>query len=306
MELNTILIALGVVALIILVVHGIWANRREKSRYFKNAETFTKDSRLREPPASIKTAQHSPVFDSTEKQDVLATQQSTLNFEGAQDIKDEDNLDRIKISIPNTQSSYMDGYDGEPKQNNYSEENVLQVSMTSSNVENISATAEFSHHSHMNMTQDTVNASSPELKQDVVASSEPQTKPEFLMLYVVAADGFTFAGEKLAKILDELGFIFGDKYIYHRHSDLSINSPVLFSLANIEQPGTFPYSMQDFFTVGVALFIQFPSEGNDLANLRMMIRAAKCIAEELQGFVLTREQSIFDDNAEHLYLSYVR
>lgn len=56
MDLNTILIILGIIALIILVVHGLWANRREKSQYFKSANTFTRDSRLREPPAHIQSA----------------------------------------------------------------------------------------------------------------------------------------------------------------------------------------------------------------------------------------------------------
>ena len=34
MDLNTILIILGIIALIGLVGHGIWSNRREKSLYF--------------------------------------------------------------------------------------------------------------------------------------------------------------------------------------------------------------------------------------------------------------------------------
>lgn len=42
MDLNTILIILGVIALIALVVHGLWSNRREKSKYFKNANAFNR------------------------------------------------------------------------------------------------------------------------------------------------------------------------------------------------------------------------------------------------------------------------
>ena len=86
--------------------------------------------------------------------------------------------------------------------------------------------------------------------------------------------------------------------------DLSVASPVLFSVANIEQPGTFDYyNMAEFSTMGVVLFMQLPSPGNNLANLRMMIRAAKTIAEDLGGVVLTDQQEIFDDMAEQDYLS---
>ena len=43
MDLNTILIILGVIALLALVAHGIWSNRREKSQYFQNANTFSQN-----------------------------------------------------------------------------------------------------------------------------------------------------------------------------------------------------------------------------------------------------------------------
>ena len=56
MDLNTILIILGVAALIALVAHGLWSNRREKSKYFKNAGTFNRAS----TPASIQ--RHSTAF----------------------------------------------------------------------------------------------------------------------------------------------------------------------------------------------------------------------------------------------------
>jgi len=43
MDLNTILIIAGVVVLIGLVAHGLWANRREKSKYFESANAFERD-----------------------------------------------------------------------------------------------------------------------------------------------------------------------------------------------------------------------------------------------------------------------
>lgn len=44
MDLNTILIIAGVVVLIGLVAHGLWANRREKSKYFESANAFERDA----------------------------------------------------------------------------------------------------------------------------------------------------------------------------------------------------------------------------------------------------------------------
>ena len=94
--------------------------------------------------------------------------------------------------------------------------------------------------------------------------------------------------------------------MYHRHLDLSLASPVLFSVANLEQPGTFDtYNLVDFSTMGIVFFMQLPSPGNNLSNLRMMIRSAHTLAEDLQGIVLTEEQEIFDENAEQTYLARV-
>ena len=52
--------------------------------------------------------------------------------------------------------------------------------------------------------------------------------------------------------LENLGFILGKDEMYHRHLDLSVASPVLFSVANLEQPGTFnAYNLAEFNTIGI-------------------------------------------------------
>ena len=68
----------------------------------------------------------------------------------------------------------------------------------------------------------------------------------------------------------------------------------LFSVANIEQPGTFDYyNMAEFSTMGVVLFMQLPSPGNNLANLTYDDSCRrKPIAEDLGGVVLTDQQEI--------------
>lgn len=60
--------------------------------------------------------------------------------------------------------------------------------------------------------------------------------PLLLLFTLYLMNNVIFNGALIAQVLDDLGFCFGEKQIYHRHLDLSINSPILFSVANIEKP----------------------------------------------------------------------
>ena len=93
--------------------------------------------------------------------------------------------------------------------------------------------------------------------------------------------------------------------MYHRHFDLSVASPTLFSVANLQDDGAFNPYQPEFTTIGVALFMKLPSPGNDLANLKLMIRAAKTLAEDLGGSILTEDEQIFDAVQEQAYLARV-
>ncbi|QLB13772.1 cell division protein ZipA [Bisgaardia hudsonensis] len=350
MDLNTILIILGIVALILLIVHGIWSNRKEKSQYFQNEKTFTQSARIREPQELSHNIHSESV---TEEITELESKQHSLDFDNethlnttrAQHLEQE--IDKIKITLPKSSSKQV---------NTPIESSHYDISqLTNASITEIEYSAD---------PEEGINSSSPEIReqlskiaQDHIASEDkieypmysrpkPQYKTEqsvislptdtkeksvetdsnimqekqseqvnsedsniegnFIMLYVVAPENREFNGANIAQVLDDLGFIYGEKQIYHRHLDLSITSPILFSVANIQQPGTFdPDNMVDFYTIGLAVFMQLPSYGNDLANLRLMIRATKTIAEELNGFVLTDKQEIFTDEVEQDYLNRV-
>ncbi|AET16928.1 TPA: cell division protein ZipA [Pasteurella multocida] len=323
MDLNTILIILGIIALIILVVHGLWANRREKSQYFKSANTFTRDSRLREPPAHIQSA-------SEEKKDAntstptaeVSPAQRTFAFEAEKQFAHEQQaveqaIENIKITLPKEEQPYQAKIEPDTPPTSPALTTIAEVENYANQEEGIDTHSEQLRQQLADLAQQSPSVTLAALQEEqALMESQAQqqasenvsqdTDATFIMMYVVAPENYQFQGARLAKILDELGFLFGEHNIYHRHSDLSVNSPVLFSVANIEQPGTFDYNMHDFSTVGIALFMQLPSEGNDLMNLRMMIRAAKSIAEDLGGFVLTDQQAIFDDQAEKAYLDKVR
>ena len=94
--------------------------------------------------------------------------------------------------------------------------------------------------------------------------------------------------------------------MYHRHFDLSVASPVLFSVATLNNPVRLIITIWlEFSTMGVVLFMQLPSPGNNLANFTYDDSRSETIAEDLGGVVLTDQQEIFDDVAEQDYLSRI-
>lgn len=317
MDLNTILIILGVVALIALVAHGLWSNHREKSKYFKNSTTFdrsfTQEQQSREQQefsGAVIQNTPSPALAQKVRQPSFEENQATSQVDYRQT---ERTVDDIKISIPNVEPA------PEPVRVEYdmkqAEAKPNPATMT---LEQLEAQAN---------ELEGINPSSPELREQLSqmslgeldgikstvhfneartleANTEKQTSG-YIQLYVVSPQHREFHGLRLIQSLENLGFIFGEHNMYHRHFDLSVASPTLFSVANLQDDGGFnPYNTE-FNTIGLALFMKLPSPGNDLANLKLMIRAAKTLAEDLGGSVLTEDEQIFDDYQEQRYLSRV-
>src|SRR5690606_11601019 len=84
----------------------------------------------------------------------------------------------------------------------------------------------------------------------------------------------TIEGAILMQQMTELGFKFGDFDIFHRHVDTAGNGPVLFSLANMFNPGSFNIdAIETFHTEGVALFLALPIKSNSLQAFNMMHNA---------------------------------
>ena len=338
MDLNTILIILGVIALLALVAHGIWSNRREKSQYFQNANTFSQNHQPNrftapnqaarpsaEPPIANKPV-HSFVEENLPQQQNLDFDTTAPNSTGTQSI--ERAVDEIKITLPSgmsnnsvepqyqssqpTQSAVFNSPEQQPDTLNAMTQSSVQFqSYADTNRVSVTQMEEEYQTPTVSLTPVETERPHEEISQNHVAetveNNAPKgSKPPFVMLYVVAPENREFHGARLAQALEGLGFIFGDRHIYHRHLDLTPSSPVLFSLANLRQPNTFnPYDMENFSTVGIVLFMELPSPGNDIVNLKTMIRAARNLADELGGFVLTDKQEIFNDHTEQEYLASV-
>ncbi len=109
-------------------------------------------------------------------------------------------------------------------------------------------------------------------EDEPVLTEEPE---EVIVLHVIG----DIQGAILLQQMTELGFKFGEFDIFHRHVDTAGNGPVLFSLANMFNPGSFDIDrIETFQTEGVALFLALPIKGDSKQAFTMMHNAASKLA----------------------------
>lgn len=148
-----------------------------------------------------------------------------------------------------------------------------------------------------------VNAE-PEPEEEAPAATEPA---EVLILYVLLPEHAQMQGPDLLSSLLTLGFKYGEMDIFHRHQDSAGSGPVLFSLANMFNPGTFDLENIDkLSTRGVSLFMTLPGPGEPLGNFNLMHNAAKKLAEEFGGQVLDGQRSVLTVQTVRHYVDKIR
>jgi cell division protein ZipA len=135
------------------------------------------------------------------------------------------------------------------------------------------------------------------------AADEPiinDAPDEVIVLHVVG----DIQGAVLLQQMTELGFKFGEFDIFHRHVDTAGNGPVLFSLANMFNPGSFVIDqIETFQTDGVALFLALPIKSNSLQAFTMMHNAAVKLAAAIgKGQVLDEQRNLLTRQAvQHIH-----
>ncbi|KAE9537154.1 cell division protein ZipA [Ursidibacter arcticus] len=270
METSILFFILAGLLIAILVGYSLWSARREKSRIFSN--TFS----TRPPSNPINNTIQSeipPTLQSTSIDPHLQGNSVAPTQSDFEQIQQE--VKEIKISLPNQPNEQVAVEQPTFAQTLPQEDRPVSIQINS-----------------------TEHTQAVQLEEPVPATTQPQ----IITLYVVAAEGQQFRGDVIAQQLDALGFQYGEYQIFHRHLDNSA-SPVLFSVANMMQPGVFDLAKMDqFSTVGLVFFMHLPSAGNDLVNLRLMIRTVESFAQSVNGFVLNEEREIFDDRSREQYL----
>jgi cell division protein ZipA len=98
----------------------------------------------------------------------------------------------------------------------------------------------------------------------------------------LVARGGTFAGPAIAKACDAVGLVLGEMSIYHRR--VNNGGRVLFSMASMVEPGSFPAdSMAGFSTPGLSIFTQLPGVLDGVEIFEAMLSTANRLASLLNG-----------------------
>lgn len=284
METHIIFFILAGVLIAILVGYSLWSARREKSRIFSNtfstrppATPVNNGTNLSVPPTLVPNG-FSTMSNSLGKKPEHLQEGANSNISISQEI--EHSVKGIKISLPDQPLSITTP--------------VVQPDRTDSFATQFSSVRNDQIQAELNSTFGQV-------------TTEPQAQAceamEPIILYVVAPEGQQFQGNDIVQHLDNLGFQFGEHNIFHRHLDSSNTSPILFSVANMVQPGEFDLAnIMHFSTAGLVFFMTLPSAGNDLVNLRLMLKTVENFAHSIGGFMMNDQQQIFDEYSRQAYL----
>ena len=124
------------------------------------------------------------------------------------------------------------------------------------------------------------------------AAAKPVTDDAVFSLYVIAPTSVPFRGPILPGALSAAQLEFGDMQIFHRVEIVDGQEKVLFSVANIREPGTFDLSaLDDFTTEGVVAFMQVPGAVDAGRIFDAMVESVHILADSLGGHVCDASRS---------------
>jgi cell division protein ZipA len=143
----------------------------------------------------------------------------------------------------------------------------------------------------------------PELQSD--DDQEPPTEaalPTMILQVIVAAKNDWFEGPDIRRVTEGLGLRPGEMQIYQRRDGQDPRSPVLFRMANMMEPGTFPFhAMDEFTTPGLVLFAQLPGPRDGMATFTELMLTAERLATQLGGELHDETHSVMTKQTmEHM------
>ena len=123
-------------------------------------------------------------------------------------------------------------------------------------------------------------------------SSDNESAPDVLVMHLMANKGETVTGADLLNTILGVGFRYGAMKIFHRHLLDDGSGPVLFSMANLLNPGTFDLNtIRQLQIPGVTLFMALDDIEEPVEAFDIMIKAIDVMATALDLNVMDESRS---------------
>ncbi len=331
-DLRLILVVVGAIAIVALLLHGLWTSRKERSKLFRDRPV-----KRRKHDSQDKSSHYdddSALFNETHV--VEPSTSSPEVSEPARQVKEER---RVEPDLPPISPTVRDTEPVFTITPEHSEPNEPEIAPRPHAVNEPTAVKPEPAPSQGAQPNTAINQRAttvPEQPEFDFDTSDNQEEPQpihheqeqahtekkteqpqnqspannketVLVLHVAAHQGQVLQGEALLQSILQAGFQFGEMRIFHRHVHPSGTGPVLFSLANMVKPGSFdPETMSDFTTPGVSMFMMVPSYGDAGQNFKLMLQAAQRIASDVGGVVLDDERKMLTPQKIEVYHARIR
>jgi len=335
-DLRLVLIILGFIAIVALIAHGLWSNKKNEVKPLKDKPLGRVDHKVKdkqgfdldgigekrvvsksvEPKISVESTEPAPVSVEKIEPQFSAIKSAAINSSAIKNAAAEaDHLAAQNATVVTSSFSATDveapvtaaGSDAdEAAQNDLSYDVVSAQATTAVEVE-----LESAPHSEAVIDRDAaddraLNDTVVDTNTSAPADDEVVDEAVFV-INIMAREGKNIAGAALLQELSAFGFKFGAMDIFHRHVDSAGKGPVIFSLANMVKPGVFDLdTMEQFESPGVSLFMMFPCAGQASHNYSLMLSAAERIAEGVDGLLMDASRNPLTEDAIEQEQAFIR
>ncbi len=275
-ELRFVLIVVGLLAIAALLFHGLWTSRKEGKSKFNDKPLSKMDKKASSENTKQKKKRKEPGF---------ATEESEID--------------------PLIDSSF-DDIDDPLIQSNLNEDDYLTktIDEVEHDLEESDIVLDEVEEESVQVESETVQEARPEINDK---EKEAEEDFEVIVLNVHCAGEIPFVGTELFESMGNNGLLYGEMDIFHRHADLSGTGKVLFSVANIMQPGTLKHDdPAEFTTKGISFFMTLPCFGDPEQNFKLMLKTAQQIADDLSGHVLDEQRNLITPNKIEQYKNQIK
>ncbi|MBB1273575.1 cell division protein ZipA [Psychromonas sp. SR45-3] len=289
-----ILIAIGILAIAGVLIHGFLLNRKNKLALLaeqeeqydeleEGDESFNDQDKQSSNSVNRERDFDSMAFSSHLSDDKEQSEVINFNIDAQEDNKDTD-----PIVFQDEKDQVIDKLEPESKQH----PDVNNIT----SVDQIISDIELANKGDIKATDPKQAIDAKQVSETAQTSQVEQKLPDELFIFNIAAKkGERLGGHELLQFFLTSGFRYGDMNIFHRHEHSDGTGEVLFSIANMMAPGTFDLDyMEQFNSPGISFFFTAPNDKISVnKSFDMMLRAVEQAAEEFDCEVLNEKREKF-------------